>query len=146
LQTPYRAGSVFNFFDPDYVVSLQLVNTKLNVPYIETIRSPVMEITNENSAINYANFMKKGLIDGSGFSGNSDVRLLLTGENTMAAASSSTNLINYLDKTMLAGMTSTNTRTLLNTYYTSLTNTDSVKRARGLIYLMATSPQFQVQK
>ena len=47
---------------------------------------------------------------------------------------------------MMAGMTSTNTRTLLNTYYTSLTNTDSVKRARGLIYLMATSPQFQVQK
>ncbi len=146
LQTPYRAGSVFNFFDPDYVVSLQLVNTKLNVPYIESIRSPVMEITNENSVINYANFMKKGLIDGSGFSNSSDVRLLLTGENTMAAASSSTNLINYLDRSMLAGMTSTNTRTLLNTYYTSLTNTDSVKRARGLIYLMATSPQFQVQK
>lgn len=148
LQTPYRAVSVFNFFDPDYVVSLQLVNTKLNVPYIESIRAPVMEITNENSAINYANYMKKGLIDGSGFgpSGTSDVRLLLTNENTLAASSSSTNLINYLDKTMMAGMTSTNTRTQLNMYYTSLTNTDSVKRARGLIYLVATSPQFQVQK
>lgn len=144
LQTPYRAGSVFNFFDPDYIVSLTLVNTKLNVPYIESIRSPVMEITNENSAINYANFMKKGLIDGSGFSSSSDVRLLLTNENTLAAAASSTNLINYLDKVMMAGMTSTNTRTLLNTYY--LSTTDATKRARGLIYLIATSPQFQVQK
>jgi hypothetical protein len=103
-----------------------------------------MEVTNENSTINYANFMKKGLIDGSGFSSSSDVRLLLTNENTLAAATSSTNLINYLDKVMMAGMTSTNTRTLLNGYYTS--TTDATKRARGLIYLIATSPQFQVQK
>jgi uncharacterized protein (DUF1800 family) len=144
LQTPYRANSVFNFFDPDYVVSLSLVNTKLNVPYIESIRSPVMEITNENSTINYANFMKKGLIDGSGFSSSSDVRLLLTNENALATAASSTNLINYLDKVMMAGITSTNTRTLLNGYYIS--TTDATKRARGLIYLIATSPQFQVQK
>jgi uncharacterized protein (DUF1800 family) len=146
LQTPYRAGSVFNFFDPDYVVSLQLVNIKLNVPYIETIRSPVMEITNENSVINYANFMKKGLIDGSGFSNSSDIRLTLTPENAMAAGDSSTALIDHLDQIMMAGMTSTNTRTLLNGYYTTLHNSDSVKRARGLIYLIATSPQFQVQK
>ena len=146
LQTPYRAGSVFNFFDPDYIISLNLINTKLNVPYIESIRSPVMEITNENSTINYANFVKKGLIDGASFSNSSDVRLTLTSEQALAGVSSSAGLINYLDKTMMAGMTSNNTRTLLNTYYTSLTNADVAKRARGLIYLIATSPQFQVQK
>jgi len=146
LQTPYRAGSVFNFFDPDYTTILQLVNTKLNQPYIESLRSPVMQITNENSTINYDNFMKKGLIDGSGFSSSSDVRLTLTNENTLASAATSTNLINYLDRTLMAGGTSTNTRTLLNTYYLSLTSADAAKRARGLIYLIATSPQFQVQK
>jgi uncharacterized protein (DUF1800 family) len=148
LQTPYRAGSVFNFFDPDYQISLDLINTKTNLPYIESIKAPVMEITNENTTINFANFVKKGIIDGNGFSSSSDVRILLTNETNLATVTSSTNLITYLDKVMMGGMTSTNTRTALNTYYATLTNSagDAAKRARGLIYLIAASPQFQVQK
>jgi uncharacterized protein (DUF1800 family) len=144
LQTVYRSPTVFNFFEPDYVISLNLNNPRNNQAYIEALGTPEMQIINENTAINIANFMKKGLIDGSGFSSSSDVRLTLTNEQNLGTPATPDALVDYLNRMLMANEMPATMQTTLRAYYAS--TTDKVRRARGLIYLIASSPQFAVQK
>ncbi|MDB5324256.1 MAG: hypothetical protein JWN40_5887 [Phycisphaerales bacterium] len=156
LQTPYRSPTVFNFFDPDYSIALTLVNPKLNVSYVANVTTPEMQITNENTTINTINLLKKGIVDNTGFvnlsGGSTDVRLNMLNEQTISLASTGDNLVAYLNKMLMAGQLPTDMTGTLKTYYSSIptpglaTDLNAQKRARGLIYLVAASPQFAVQK
>jgi len=157
LQTVYRSPTVFNFFEPDYVTSLTLTNPnpKPGYPtqYTEVLGTPEMQILNENTAITTANLFNKGLIAGTGFSnGTTDVRVLLDNENALATVSTGDNLVAYLNRQLMAGQMPTNMQGTLKTYYTTVTTVtppsaaNAQKRARGLIFLVAASPQFAVQK
>jgi len=112
-----------------------------------------MQILNENTAITTANLFNKGLIAGTGFSnGTTDVRVLLDNENALATVSTGDNLVAYLNRQLMAGQMPTNMQGTLKTYYTTVTTVtppsaaNAQKRARGLIFLVAASPQFAVQK
>jgi uncharacterized protein (DUF1800 family) len=156
LQTPYRSPTVFNFFDPDYTIALNLVNPKLNVNYTANVITPEMQIANENTTINTINLLKKGIVDNTGFvnlsGGSTDVRINLATEQALTLVSTGDNLIAYLNKIMMAGQLPTDMTGTLKTYYSSIaapvnsTDTNAQKRARGLVYLIAASPQFAIQK
>jgi uncharacterized protein (DUF1800 family) len=156
LQTPYRSPTVFNFFDPDYTIALNLVNPKLNVNYTANVITPEMQIANENTTINTINLLKKGIVDNTGFvnisGGSTDVRINLATEQALTLASTGDNLIAYLNKIMMAGQLPSDMTGTLKTYYSSIaapansTDTNAQKRARGLVYLIAASPQFAIQK
>ena len=150
LQTPYKSPTVFNFFEPDYVVSLRLTNPnpKPGQPttYVQTLGTPEMQIVNENTAITTANYFNRGLITAisSGFSSQSDVRLALDYEQNLATAAAGDALVAHLNRTLMAGQMPPHMQSTLKSYYT--TTTDKARRTRGLIYLVAASPQFAVQK
>jgi uncharacterized protein (DUF1800 family) len=144
LQTPYRSPTVFNFFDPGYAVALQLTNPKNGLKYTQELITPEMQIANENTVINTANLMKRGVVDGGSFVGTSDVRLSLATEQGLAGAAAGDNLVAYLNKTLMAGQMPANMQTTLKAYYSSTSNVAT--RARGLVYLVAASPQFATQK
>jgi hypothetical protein len=128
----------------------------LNRLYVENVVSPELQIANENTTINTINLLKKGIVDNTGFvnlsGGSTDVRLNMLNEQTLTLSSTGDNLVAYLNKIMMAGQMPTNMQGTLKTYYSSIaapgsaTDTNAQKRARGLIYLIAASPQFAVQK
>ncbi len=135
---------------------MTLVNPKLGVNYVANVNTPEMQIANENTTINTINLLKKGIVDNTGFvnlsGGSTDVRVNLATEQALTLASTGDNLIAYLNKIMLAGQLPTDMQGTLKTYYSSIAapansgDTNAQKRARGLVYLIAASPQFAVQK
>jgi uncharacterized protein (DUF1800 family) len=147
LQTPYDADTVFNFYEPDFTLSLRLTNPKNGQTFLQPLNAPELQILNENTSINTANLFKTGLVDlgsMSPSSNGSDVRLRLTFEQGLASAPTGDALVNHLNRLLMAGQMPANMQTALKTHYT--TTSDTLKRAKWLSYLVAASPQFAAQK
>jgi uncharacterized protein (DUF1800 family) len=148
LQSPYRSPTVFNFYEPDYTTNLKLTNPKNGAKFLQPLNSPEMQILNENTSINTANLLKGGIVDLGSFSpssGNpSDVRIRLTFEQGLASAATGDNLVNHLNRLLMAGQMPAAMQAALKTHYT--TTSDTLKRAKWLAYLTAASPQFAAQK
>jgi len=128
----------------------------LNRLYVENVVSPELQIANENTTINTINLLKKGIVDNTGFvnlsGGSTDVRLNMLNEQTLTLSSTGDNLVAYLNKIMMAGQMPTNmqgrSRRIIRASQRRAQRQTPMPRsgARGLIYLIAASPQFAVQK
>jgi len=125
-EEPYRAGSVFNFFPPSYVIP----GTSLNAPEfsIENTATSILELSLADSIVN--NKISSFSVD-----------LSNTGTlGTMAA--DPTTLVNYLNMLFMHSQMPANMQTtIINTITPIKTN---AQRARVATYLVITSSQYKI--
>jgi uncharacterized protein (DUF1800 family) len=136
-QTPLRAPTVFNFFEPDYIHPGEIAQAGLY--------APEFQITSETTVIQYLNFQRDGVYRNNGYKG--ELTLDLTYEQSLAA--DPTALVDHLNTLLLAGNMSGALRTYLITQVTALpggTTAQLLERARTAVHLIITSAEFSVQR
>jgi uncharacterized protein (DUF1800 family) len=125
-EEPYRAGAVFNFFPPSYVIP----GTTLNAPEfdIENTATSILELSLADSIVNNKI---------SGFSVD------LSDTSTLGAmAANPTTLVNYLSMLFMhSDMPSNMQTTIISTITPIKTN---AQRARIATYLTITSSQYKI--
>ncbi len=67
-------------------------------------------------------------------------------QNLVAADTSGVSLVDTLNRELMNGGMSANVRTEILNAVTAVTSTNTLKRARTALYLVTTSPQYQVQR
>ena len=137
LQTPLRAPTVFNFYEPDYA----------HPGYVAAagLVSPEFQITSETTAITTANFMRDGIYNGwSSATPNRDIKINPTTEQALAGNPSA--LVDRVNQLLMAGQMPPAMKTIIVNQVSSVAATDTLQRARIAIHLTATSPQFCTQK
>jgi uncharacterized protein (DUF1800 family) len=137
-QTPYRAVTVFNFFEPTYVEPGELAGFGLV--------APELQITNETTTMNTLNFFYSG-IGPSTASFKGDVKLDLTIEQGIA--SDSTALLNRLNLLLMQNRMPAPMYNRIKTFIDGMANvttTDRLNRAKAAVHLVTTSAQFATQK
>ncbi len=125
-EKPYGAGSVFNFFPPEYVIP----GTPINAPEfsLENTASAILRLTQANSLV------YNGI---SSFS----VNLSATGPYGQMAANPGP-FVDYLGEIFMHGQMPANMRTAIVNHITPMT--DMGERSRVAIYLIITSSQYKV--
>jgi uncharacterized protein (DUF1800 family) len=134
-QAPFRSPSVFNFFAPDYSRPGQITDAGLV--------SPEFQITSETSTIRAANTIRNLVYRGYG-SGADQVVLDFSPEQ--ALASTPAQLVDRLNTLLFAGRLSADVRTIVVNAVTGVLETRPLDRVRMAVYLLATSPEYSIQK
>ncbi|MEM7384210.1 MAG: DUF1800 family protein [Verrucomicrobiota bacterium] len=140
-QSPLAAPSVFNWFQPDYRPPGLLADTQLLAPEFE-LTTDTLVLQNANLA--QAIFINTNGIGGSNLPAPYDTR----SDNTRFTLShlvplSDSDLVDHLSKTLLTDRMSDDLRTTL---HEMLADIPSAARERSAAYLIATSPEFIIQK
>jgi uncharacterized protein (DUF1800 family) len=134
-QSPLRAPSVFNFFEPDHAQPGAIAAAGLV--------SPEFQITNETSVFGGANYLHAVLFDGYA---DDDTRISLD-YSYLTNAPDDAALLRRAGLLFYAGRMSPQTRQILAA---SLADRDfprdRLERAQTLVWLIALSPEFVVQK
>jgi len=130
-QTALHAPTVFNFFEPGFVYPGTLAENGLV--------SPEFQITSETTAIALSNLLETGTR--TTFKGG-DIRLDLTTEINLTIP----NLVDRLNNILMAGQMSAGMKTTLTNYLTNTAGLTGTTRAQHALHLVATSPEFSVQK
>jgi uncharacterized protein (DUF1800 family) len=137
-EKPYTAGSVFNFFPPNYVIP----GTTLNAPEFgqENTASAVLRLTLANSLV--------GVAAGTGISGftvdlSKTSALGITASATGNAMTDSGNLVDSLGVIFMHGQMPTQMRTAIVNHVATLT--DPAERVRVAAYLVITSSFYKVE-
>jgi uncharacterized protein (DUF1800 family) len=136
-QTPLKAPTVFNFFEPDYSQAGEIAEAGMF--------SPEFQIANETTVIQAINFFRDGVYNSKGF--NNDVYFNLTTEKNLAT--SPTTLVDSLNRVLMAGLMSSGMQTNIINFVATLpgtTDTDKLNRAKAAVYLVLTSPEFATEK
>lgn len=163
-QTPLRAPTVFNFFEPNY----QFPGTLAAAGLI----TPEFQLSSDTNVIRQANFLYNGIFNPTGGtviyssfrSGANNILLDFTPWMGTAPGATTpwTNtenlsaLIDKLNELLLAGQLPGAARTIIQNYVSNLANiaytnsnpTDAQKRdrLRAIVHLITTSPEFTIQK
>lgn len=153
-QTPLRAPTVFNFYEPDYVFLGYTGNAGLY--------GPEFQITNETSVITTANWFLDLTRPNSSSTGSplsygqgyaypdpvkKEVKLNLTPERALAADAGA--LTDHLATMLMPGQMTPSLRSLLVNYLNTITaTTDAGKMSRlgEALYLFSLCPEFAVQR
>jgi len=125
-EEPYRAGSVFNFFPPSYVIP----GTTLNAPEfdIENTATSILELSLADSIVN--NKISSFSVD-------------LSATSTLGTmAANPTTLVNYLSMLFMHSQMPTNMQSTIVSTITPITN--NAQRARIATYLTITSSQYKI--
>ena len=126
-ERPYRSGSVFNFFPPNYVIP----QTTLNAPEfdLENTASAILQLTLANTIV---------------FNKITSFNIDLTATSTLGklAASSPATLVDTLGMIFMHGQMPTQMRTQIINSISGLT--DAGQRTRVAVYLVLTSSQYKV--
>jgi hypothetical protein len=148
-QDVFNPPTVFNYYPMDYIIpgtnlagpefGIMSTGTALKRPnFVNQFVPPTTPLTpgilvNPNTAnVNYAPCGTR-----------IDVTRL---QNLVTADPTGATLIDTLDRELLNGSMSPEMRADINTAVQAVVSTNSLKRARTALYLVATSPQFQVQR
>jgi uncharacterized protein (DUF1800 family) len=137
-QDVFNAPSVFNYYPLTYT----LQNTDL--------RAPEFGIFSTGTALKRPNFVNQ-IVFGNGIPLSADApcgtKINISRWQTLAAADlSGALLVDTMNTEIMHGSISPTVRGHILTAVQAITSTDSLKRARTALYLVATSPQFQVQR
>ena len=135
-QSPLRAPSVFNFFEPDYALPGTMAQAG--------IVAPEFKLANETTVIGNANFIMGMLYGGYGGWLGYPVTLDLSG--FIGWANEPAKLVDQLNLLLMAGSTSNAMRATVIQAVTATNPNLPGERLRIAIYLIATSPEFVVQK
>ncbi len=134
-QTVLRAPSVFNFFSPAYVPPGKLAKHGLD--------APEFQITSETTAISSANDLYSLIYNGLG-SGANKISLDLSA--VQALAGDPGQLTAYLNTLLLAGNMSAETQETLASTVAVIPANNPAERARSAVRIVATAPEFIIQK
>ncbi len=137
-QAVFVAPSVFNFYPPDHVLPG------------DTLLSPESAILNSTSAINRANFVStlvfsnNGIAPDANVAGATGTQIDLSDLQTLAATPE--NLVDEIARRLLGSALSSTSRAAVIQAVNAVAATDSLNRARTAVYLVALSPNYQVER
>ena len=131
-QNPLRAATVFNFFEPGYSPPGAINAAGLT--------APEFKITDDTQIIGSTN-IKSGMIYGDGANG---VRLDISG--FLPLASNPDGLVDNLNLLLMSGQMSPAMHNVIVSTISTIPASDTQYRVKMAIHLIATSPQFAIQK
>ena len=136
-QAALRSSTVFNFFRPDHAPQGEIADANLLSPEFE-----ILGHTTVTSTVNqiYTSVFNRRL----GAAGTQQNQILIDPSVEVELAADPTALVDHLDRRLLGGGMPTNLRSVLLAHLAG--ESDPLQRALDAIYLIATSPQFFVQR
>jgi uncharacterized protein (DUF1800 family) len=132
-QSPMRAPTVFNFFEPGYVYPGVLAQNGMV--------APEFAIASETEVVSTANFLELGVR--LAFKGN-DVRVDLTTERALATNPAA--LVDRLNALLMAGGMPASMRTRIINHVNTIPVSNPALRAQAAVHLVVTSPEFAIQR
>jgi uncharacterized protein (DUF1800 family) len=138
-QAALRAPSVFNFFQPDYRAAGRIAEAGLYAPEFQ-IQTESTSVTMVNALTRFVRQQSGCNLVAPGGGQAATVNLDLCAAQAMNPEA----LITHLDTLLLAGRMSARLREVLRRHAAG--TDDALTRARELIFLVALSPDFTVQK
>ncbi len=139
-QRPLGADTVFNFYEPDYRHPGAIANAGLYSPEFQTLNESTI-VSSANSLYNYAFNSYVGMSSPPSNRPLLDIAALTSLGTDYAA------MVEEVNRRMLYGTMSTVMRTALINAVTFMDgNVSTSERARSIIYLVAISPEFAVQR
>jgi uncharacterized protein (DUF1800 family) len=134
-QSPLQSPTVFNFFDPGYSQPGEIAEAG--------ITSPELQIINETSIFGSANFLAGVLFEGYADDGT----YITLNYSYLTGAGSDSVRLDRINQLFYAGQMAPETRTIFaNALADPDFPTDPVERAQTLVWLVALSPEFLVQR
>jgi uncharacterized protein (DUF1800 family) len=137
-QNPFYSPTVFNYYSPDFVIPNS------------TILAPEFEILNTTTAINRTNILYTLVFEGITPNATDSLRgTSLDFSEVLPAAQadpSGNQLLDVLNNKMLHGTLSPEHRAAILTAIAAVPASDSLKRVRTAVYLIAASSQYQIQR
>lgn len=146
-QDVWNPPTVFNYFPMDYIIP----NTPLSGPEFQIFSTgTALKRPNVINQFAPANSTASGGINAvSGTASNfpCGTRIDLTRlQNLAAADTTGAVLVDTLNRELMNGSMNANVRNEILTAVQAVTSTNTLKRARTALYLVTTSPQYQVQR
>jgi len=143
-QNPLRAPSVFNWFQPDYAPSGELMDAGLS--------APEFQITHETTLTGYTNFMERIIQRATPrFQGDNLDHLLVDYSREIELAATPDQLLDRLNLLLMAGQMTPSTRTAILDTINGIQRTvwvlpQNEVRTHMAIRLIMASPEYLVQK
>ncbi|MCY7389040.1 MAG: DUF1800 family protein [Burkholderiales bacterium] len=142
-QSPMHAGSVFNFYHPDYTPSGPLSRAQLY--------GPEFEISNSATISGFMDFSKYGIVGGfNQSSSDPNTRLAPNYAGYIAVAHMPAVMIDAMSLTLMSAGISAEFRTQLIDIATRLTDanaaTQATERFKTALWLILNSPEYSIQK
>ena len=139
-QAPFRSPTVFNFFMPSFSAPGPIASAQL--------ASPEFQITSQATALLYTNYVRALVFTGVKFADLYDTSDHVTLDLTSMAALAATpqTLLDQLDLIMFSSRLSPELREIVLDAVARIPAGDTLKRAQTAVYLLATAPEFVVQK
>ena len=139
-QRPLGADTVFNFYEPDFQQAGAIADAGLFSPEFQTLDESTI-VTSANSLYSYAFSSYVGMSNPPTNRPLLDVAALTAFGTDYAA------MVDEVNRRMLYGTMSTGMRTILINAVTFMDgNVSASERARSIIYLVAISPEFAIQR
>ncbi len=135
-QAVLDAPSVFNFFSPFFSLPGEIATAGLH--------SPEFQITTETTAISSSNDLRDRVTDVKSSSSPSTIGFDLSAAAALAANPAA--LVDSLNTLLLAGQMSAGLRTQVIDAVTAQPASNALLRAQTAVQLLATSPEFCIQK
>lgn len=134
-QNPLRAPTVFNFFEPNYVLPGATADAGLV--------APEFKITTETTAIGNANFFRDTVYRGVSYDLD---QVTPDFSEVLPLAGNPTQLIDRLNLLLMANGMSSTMRTILIQTIGEIPVSETEERVKAAVHLIATSPEFVIQK
>lgn len=130
----FRSPSVFNFFPPDYVISG------------ESLTGPEFAIQSTSTALARTNFTYAVTYQKLGPSLYMPKGTWLDLSALLPSAGNPSELVNTLNSLMLHGTMTADMHTVIETSVASIPASDPTARVQDAVYLVATSPQYLIER
>ncbi len=146
-QDVWNPPTVFNYYPMEYVIP----NTPLDGPEFQIFSTgTALKRPNAVNQFTPANVATSGgilAVAGAAADAPCGTRIDLTRlQNLVAADTTGVSLVDTLNRELMNGSMTAQVRTQILNAVTAVTSTNTLKRARTALYLVATAPQYQVQR
>lgn len=135
-QNPYRAPTVFNFFEPNYSHPGHVATAGLH--------SPEFQITNEVSITGISNFMRYVIF--TGFKWDETKPLTPDYSAVSPLAANPGQLADHLNLLLMSGQMSAALKNNIVTELTKMSASGLTERTKEALHIIVTSPEYVIQK
>ena len=131
-QNPYRAPSVFNFFNPEFSSSGEISKAGLVSPEFK-IHTDVTSVSRPNlfQELIYLLHYNRGIIN-------------INLNNLQSKGFDTRGIIDYLDHILLSNMMNTSTKEIISQALNEIPESEEIDRIKTAVYLTIISPDFAV--
>jgi uncharacterized protein (DUF1800 family) len=135
-QAPLYATSVFNFFSPFY--------SQIGAIQSAGLVSPEFQITTDTTVITSANAIRSAIYRQPNPNNPDAIVLDLSAQTALANDPAA--LVDSLNNVLMSGQMSANTRSIVVNAVTQIPAANTLERAQTAVHLLATSPEFVIEK